>query len=158
VIKSELATFFEAFPNGSIWSTGAGLGSDIVALGQYGGCQVNLNEMEQRLERAGYKRVAQSLREIGFPTALDLCAGYSGRALDLGPWLRDAEINHDQNLRLEYLAGFTLNDQLNNPIYRTLISYRRFPNGLFTGSPQVREALTKLMVPQPGIRERRVGG
>ena len=54
VVKSELATFFEAFPNGTIWSSDrSGLGSDIVALVQYGGCQVNLNEMQQRLERAG---------------------------------------------------------------------------------------------------------
>jgi hypothetical protein len=101
--------------------------------------------MQQRLEQAGYSRVAKSLREVGYNSAIELCAGYSGCARDLAAWLQDAQINHDQDLRLEYLAGFTLNLQANNPIYQTLIGYRRFPDGLFVSSPQTKEALTKLM-------------
>ena len=158
VVKSELATFFEVFPNGTIWSSDrVGRGSDIVMLGQYGGCQVNLNEMQQRLEQAGYSRVAKSLREVGYNSAIELCAGYSGCARDLAAWLQDAQINHDQDLRLEYLAGFTLNLQANNPIYQTLIGYRRFPDGLFVSSPQTKEALTKLMF-QPVGPIPRTGG
>jgi hypothetical protein len=34
-----------------------------------------------------------------------LMATYAGQARDLRPWLTDAEINTDRNLRLEYLAG-----------------------------------------------------
>lgn len=148
VVKSELATFFEAFPNGTLWSSDQpGRGSDIVMLGQYGGCQVRLNEMQQRLEEAGYTRVAQSLKEVGFHSAIELCAGYSGRASDLTSWLQDAQINHDRNLRLEYLAGFTLNEQSNNPIYHTLLAYRKFPGNLFLSTPQEMEELTKLMFP-----------
>ena len=103
-------------------------------------------------------KVGATLREVGFDSRPRSVLDIPVCALDLGPWLRDAQINHDQNLRLEYLAGFTLDEQLNNPIYRSLIAYRKFPNGVFVGSPQVREALTKLMVPPTGIRERRIGG
>ena len=137
VVKSELATFFETFPNATLWSSGQrGEGSDIVMMGQYGGSQINLDQMQQRLKQTGYARVAQSLQEIGFASALDLIAGYSGRACDLVPWLQDAQINHDRDLRLEYLAGFTLNQQAGSSIYHDLLAYRKFPSELFVGSPQ----------------------
>lgn len=146
VVKSELATFFEAFPNGTVWSSDLpGRGSDIVLLGQYGGSQINLDEVQQRLEQAGYSRVAKSLEEIGFHSALELFAEYSGRAQDLAPWLSDAQINHDQDLRLQYLAGFTLNQQSGNSIYSDLLAYRKFPGKFFVGSPQTKESLMLLM-------------
>jgi spermidine synthase len=158
VVKSELATFFEAFPNGTIWSSDQqGRGGDMVLLGQYGGSQIDLDEMQQRFEQAGYAQVAKSLRGIGFNSTLDLFAEYSGQARDLASWLNDAQINHDQDLRLQYLAGFTLDQQLSEPIYRDLLAYRKFPDKLFIGSPQTKEALMLLMsrAPKSG---KRLGG
>ena len=38
-----------------------------------------------------------------------MLATYSGRAADLAPWLKNADINRDRNLRLQYLAGMALN-------------------------------------------------
>ena len=74
--------FFEAFPNGTIWSNDQnGKGYDVVLLGQAGETKINLDEMQQRLKESGYRRVARLFREIGFASALDLVAGYSaGRA------------------------------------------------------------------------------
>jgi spermidine synthase len=147
VVKSELATFFEVFPNATLWSSDQpGQGSDIVMLGQYGGSQINLDKIQERLKQTGYAQVSQSLREIGFASALDLFAEYSGQASDLAPWLQDAQINHDLNLRLEYLAGFTLNKQTGNAIYHDLLAYRQFPNELFVGSPQLTTALKSRML------------
>jgi spermidine synthase len=115
-------------------------------LGQYGGSQINLDKIQERLKQTGYAQVSQSLREIGFASALDLFAEYSGQASDLAPWLQDAQINHDLNLRLEYLAGFTLNKQTGNAIYHDLLAYRQFPNELFVGSPQLTTALKSRML------------
>lgn len=158
VVKSELATFFEVFPNGTIWSTDRpGHGSDIVLLGQYGGTQINLDEMQHRFEQAGYARVTQSLEEIGYNSALHLFAGYSGRASDLGPWLAGAEINHDQNLRLQYMAGFTVNQQDNEKIYQDMLTYRKFPEKLFTGSPETRQHLAQILA-RFGGTPKRLGG
>jgi spermidine synthase len=158
VVKSELATFFEVFPNGTIWSSDQqGHGSDIVLLGQYGGSQINLDEMQQRLEQAGYSRVTTSLRGIGFNSALDLFAEYSGQARDLESWLCDAQINHDQDLRLQYLAGFTLDKQLGDPIYRDLLAHRKFPDKLFIGSPQTKATLL-LMMSHMANHDKHLGG
>ena len=36
---------------------------------------------------------------------MDLFSTYAGRASDLKGWLKDAAINRDRSLRLQYLAG-----------------------------------------------------
>jgi spermidine synthase len=53
----------------------------------------------------------------------------------LRPWLADAEINHDRNLRLQFLAGLGLNEYDQADIYSQILQYRRYPEGLFVGSP-----------------------
>src|SRR4029078_6219218 len=65
-VKSEIATFFEAFPKGMIFSnTYNGAGYDLVLLGQAEGTQVNLDELEARLKRPEYAPIVKSLGAIG---------------------------------------------------------------------------------------------
>ena len=56
-------------------------------------------------------------------------------------WLKDAQINHDSNLKLQYLAGLGLNLYQSDAIYKNMIRDSRYPEGLFTGSPQTLAAL-----------------
>ncbi len=58
-----------------------------------------------------------------------------GRGPDLEPWLRDAEINRDRSLRLQYLAGLALDRQDAYNIYDAIVWYRRYPRELFQVSP-----------------------
>jgi spermidine synthase len=84
----------------------------------------------------------QSLREIGMNSAVDLFSTFAGRANDLAPWLADASINRDRNLRLQFLAGLGLNLYQSDTIYAGMLAYvRRFPDELFTGSPETLKAL-----------------
>jgi spermidine synthase len=78
--------------------------------------------------------VAQSLREIGFNSAVELFSTYAGSASDLAPWLKDAPINRDRNLRLQYLAGLGLNLYQSGPIYAEMLAYRTVPQNLFVGA------------------------
>ena len=136
-VQSELATFFNVFPYGSVWAnTIDGQGYDMVFMGQAEPLKINLDEVQQRLDRADYAPVAQSLREIGINSAVDLFATYAGEKSDLGPWLEGAAINRDGDLRLQYLAGWGINSTLEDYIYRQMISYRRLPEDVFSGSPQ----------------------
>jgi spermidine synthase len=141
-VKSELATFFEVFPYGSVWAnTIDGQGYDMVFMGQAEPLKINLDEIQARLDRADYAPVVQSLREIGVNSATDLFATYAGQKSDLGPWLEGAEINRDADLRLSYLGGWGINSTLEDVIYRQMIAYRRAPVNIFTGSPQSINAL-----------------
>jgi len=141
-VKSELATFFDVFPYGSVWAnTIEGQGYDMVFMGQGEPLKINLDEVQQRLDRPDYAPVVQSLREIGINSATDLFATYAGQKSDLGPWLEGAEINRDADLRLSYLAGWGINSSLEDVIYRQMIAYRRAPVNIFTGSPQAINAL-----------------
>jgi spermidine synthase len=142
VVKSEIATFFEVFTNGTIWSNDEnGKGYDVVLLGQVGETKINLDTIQQRLEQSDYSDVAQSLQDVGFQSALDLFATYAGQARDLAPWLADAEINRDRNLRLQYLAGFRSNWYRSGKIFDEMVVYRKFPDKLFTGSEPSRQIL-----------------
>jgi spermidine synthase len=148
VVKSEIATFFEVFPEGTIWSNDQnGKGYDVVLLGQIGETKINLDELAQRLARKEYFDLSQSLLTVGFPTVADLFATYAGNAHGLAPWLADAEINRDRNLRLQYLAGFRANLYQSECIYDEMVKYRKFPDQLFTGpaagKQPVKNAMTK---------------
>jgi spermidine synthase len=141
-VKSEIATFFEAFPHGMIFAnTYNGAGYDLVLLGQVEGTRINLDDLEVRLQRPEYAPIRKSLAEIGMDSAVDLFATYGGSAEDLQPWLRDAQINRDRNLRLQYLAGRGLNLYRADAIYAEMLPYANDPENVFTGSDERMQSL-----------------
>jgi spermidine synthase len=153
VVKSEVATFFQVFPDGTVWSNDiSGEGYDTVLLGRDGTMKINVDELQQRLERPDHAQVAKSLAEVGFGSMVDLLATYAGQGPDLKPWLKDAEINHDRNLRLQYLAGLGLNAYTGAAIYDEMLAFRRFPEDLFVPSGQKQIALRKALSRPPTIR------
>jgi spermidine synthase len=108
--------------------------------------------MQTRLAGPNHARVAQSLADVGFRSALSLLSTYGGQARDLAAWLAGAQINGDSNLRLQYLAGMGLNTYDNASIYDDMLRYRKFPDNLFAGTDSelqsLREALdTRSPVP-----------
>jgi hypothetical protein len=102
----------------------------MILLGQVEPLRIDLDEIERRVDA----RIAQSLGEIGMSSSLDLFATYAGRESDLREWLKDAAINLDRNLRMQYLAGTALNLDNGPAIYEDMLAYRRFPEDLFTGA------------------------
>jgi spermidine synthase len=132
-IKTELATFFEVFPNGSIWANDInGEGYDVVLLGQNGDPKIDVDQMQRRIDENS--RLAQSLSEVGFRSAGDLLGTYAGRAQDLKPWIAGAHVNTDLDLRLQYLAGMGINFNNSNAIKQEMQAYFRTPKDLFVGS------------------------
>jgi len=147
-IKTELATFFDVFPSGTIWSNNLkGDGYDLVLIGQESASAINVDDVQRRLDEPKYAAVAGSLNDVGFHSAVEFFATYAGRALDLQPLLVNTKINNDMNLRLQYIAGLGLNSMAFQGIYRTILSYRKFPDGLFAGSTGRIDALRTLLGP-----------
>ncbi|HEY4711833.1 MAG TPA: fused MFS/spermidine synthase, partial [Dehalococcoidia bacterium] len=144
-VKSEIATFFEVFPYGSIWvNTFQNSGYDLVLLGQLEPTRIDVDELLERVNTAEYSAVAQSLNEVGFSSALNLLATFAGKADDLRPWLNGATINRDRNLRLQYLAGLGLNMNEAYNIYRSMVAYGpRMPADMFTGSDMLLDTLSQ---------------
>jgi len=133
-VKSEIATFLEVFPYGTIWAnTVNGQGYDLVLMGRLGPTPIDVGVWEDRLLRPEFSEVRASLSEVGINSALDLLSTYAGRADELAPWLEDAEINRDRNLRLQYLAGLGINRYEQDLIYRQMLSYITYPEDLFVG-------------------------
>ncbi|HTM05150.1 MAG TPA: fused MFS/spermidine synthase [Vicinamibacterales bacterium] len=147
-VKSEVATFLEAFPEGAVFAnTSNGQGYDLVLFGQLGGGKINVDAVQKRLDDPANAAITNSLREIGINSAIDLFGTYAGSTHDMKAWLSDASINTDRNLRLQYLAGLGLNLYQSDPIYKSMIRDSRYPDWLFEGSPDTLAEL-KLRITQ----------
>jgi spermidine synthase len=136
-VKSELATFFDVFPNGTIWGNDiSGEGYDVVLLAQVEPTKINLDTLDERLRREDHKKVARSLAEVNFHSIPQLLGTYAGRASDLKSWLQGAQVNEDMNLRLQYLAGMGLNYDRPGYVYSEMLTRRQPAPDIFSGSPQ----------------------
>ena len=76
-VKSEIGTFFKAFPNRVVWgNTNNGQGYDLVLMGQVEPIKINLDEMEAKLRtpgvRAGGAVAARDRLQLGDGAVLDL--------------------------------------------------------------------------------------
>ena len=110
-------------------------------LGQVEGTTINLDEIEATAQAAGIRAgraVAARDRDVlGRRSVRDLCRPRT----DFAPWLKDAQINRDRNLRLQYLAGRGLNLYQADVIYADMLNYSRAPDAIFTGSEDLRQDL-----------------
>jgi spermidine synthase len=149
-VKSVIATFFQVFPHGILWSNEReGYGYQAVLFAQVEPTVIDVDELQRRLDRRDHQLVKQSLRDVGFgeikevktgevvvlEEGTDLLATYCGQAPLLKEWSRGAQINTDRNLRLQYLAGMSLNSQMSERILSSILAHNRFPDQTFVGSP-----------------------
>ncbi|HWF09636.1 MAG TPA: hypothetical protein VG297_14300, partial [Bryobacteraceae bacterium] len=145
-VRTELATFFSVFPNGTVWSNYLnGDGYDLVLLGRTDTSPIDVDVLARRLGQPGYAQVAASLGETGFHSAVDVLATYAGRAADLAPMTAGVQINDDMNMRLQYLAGLGLNAVIAPRVYGEILSYRRFPDDFLTGRSENFDRLRELI-------------
>jgi len=145
-IKSELATFFEAFPDGTVWgNTREGQGYDLVFLGQEGPLRIDLDDAQQRFDRPDYAPVRQSLADVGVGTLLSLLSTYTGNATDLKKWTKGSRINTDGDLQLSYLAGWGINANIEDYLFRRMLMFRTPPTDMLSGSPIRVHALLSMM-------------
>ena len=136
-VKSELATFFDVFPNGTIWGNDInGEGYDLVLLAQTEPTKINIDALKERLRRDDYKLTARSLAEVNFHSIPQLLGTYAGQASDLKEWLTGAAINRDLNLRLQYLAGMGLNYDKPGYVYSEMLLRRKPAPNIFSGSQE----------------------
>ncbi|MBM4194486.1 MAG: SAM-dependent methyltransferase [Gemmatimonadetes bacterium] len=149
-VKSEVSTFLSVFPNGMVFGNEyQGGGYDVVLVGLKDEGQIDIDAIEERLARPEFAAVRQSLAEIGFYSATDLFSTFAAQGPALAPWMADAQINTDKNLRLQFLAGASLNSYDQGPIYADMIRYRKYPEGLFKGSE---ERLNRIRAATAGYR------
>ncbi len=164
--KSMIATFFEVFPNGIIFSNDLHYtGYDAVLLGQAESSPMHIDKLQAILARDDYRQVRESLMDVGFgardiqlshadhDVVIPLLATFVGQASNLRDWTRNAQINRDRNLRLQYLAGLSLNYYLSTKIYQDILSCYTFPENVFVGSKERIELLKQALAYQ-GRREK----
>jgi spermidine synthase len=133
-IKIQMRTFMDAFPNGTVWNTQGGQGGyDVVVLGQIGPTRIDVLRVEQRIR--DNPELRQSLSEVRLTSATDLFGSFSVGAADLEAWFRDAPVNRDFSLKLEYISGLASDLQKADEIYASMTRSQSYPSDLFVASP-----------------------
>jgi spermidine synthase len=141
-VKSEIATFLEAFPNGAVFAnTVNGQGYDLVLYGSIDDRRIDVDAVQARLNSPEGEPIRRSLAQVGINSAVELFGTYAGSREDMANWLRDGAINTDRNLRLQYLAGLGLNLYQSALIYHAMIEETRYPEHLFQGSQRTLDEL-----------------
>ena len=140
-VQSEIATFMSVFPNAVVWDNVTDGAGDIVLSGSVDDTPIDLDAVDARVAAPEYARVRDSLASVGFASVNDLFATFGAQGSDLEPWLADAQINRDRNLRLQYLAGIGFGNIQPELIYVNMTAGRTWPEALFAGSSERLEAL-----------------
>ncbi len=151
-VRSEIATFLDVFPNGALFANRVdGIGYDAVLLARADGGPIDVERVDRRLRSTAYGRVSDSLAASGFASALDLLGTYAGDAPAMSTWLAGAARNTDRNLRLQYLAGASLNSYRANDILAGLVAAPApLSERLFVGPAATLEALRQRVGAAPG--------
>src|SRR4029077_19375220 len=78
-VKSEIATFLDVFPHGTVWANNInGGGYDLVLLAQDGPTRIDIGALAARFGDTRYAGVAASLGEVGFESPVSLFSTYAG--------------------------------------------------------------------------------
>jgi spermidine synthase len=138
--KSQIGTFASVFPDTTLWNPDLlEEGYDLVALGRVEESPIREEAIRERLDAA--PRVKQSLYEVMLRSPEAILSTYAGRGKDLAPWLADAQINRERNLRLQYLAGMAANTDQRFLIFQSMLAHRRYPADLIQASAGLEEQL-----------------
>jgi spermidine synthase len=99
-LRAVLATFHEAFPHVAIFRIqGAAKGKDLLLLGSR--APVRLDRIDERMKD---EKVAADLKRVGLNSAADLRDWFVCDETRLGPAVRGAVINTDDNMYVETVA------------------------------------------------------
>ena len=139
-VKSEMGTFFEVFPEGTVWNSDvSGEGYDVVMLGKVGPTTIDVAALEDFL--VAHPAIRRSLADVDVGSSYALLQQYLGQAQDMTGWLADAQINRDRSLRLQYLAGLSVDNLDTYRIFSAIAQHRRYPENIFIAPPAVESQL-----------------
>lgn len=148
--RSVIGTFMRVFPNSAVFAnTVDGEGYDMVLVGLADDDTIALDRLIARYRASA--PIRDSLASVGFDGPLELLSTYAGRPADLAPWLAEAQINRDRDMRLQYLAGRGSRRYDQAAIFDAMLARGvAWPEDLFSGAAGDLAALERLVRERQG--------
>lgn len=117
-MKSILAAFSEAFPNGGFWITPR----DILLVGSNRPIRIDVAALREWFEAE--PAIAESFRYVGVRSVEDFLASYLCSSASMADFLEGAPVNRDSNLYVQFSGGFSYYEW-NHPELREMLVARR---------------------------------
>ena len=156
-VKSEMATFFDVFPEGTIW------GNDSRARATTWSCSARTAswpiDLDAASERLGRRTRRAARRSAGWAFSASTASARS--PAPLRTWrhgCRARPSTRDRNLRLQYLAGLGLNVYAQEQITSALLDARKDSARPVRGFAELRSCARRLKAAGPFTRPRRPTG
>lgn len=118
-VKCEMATFLHEFPQATIWSgESQNVGYDVVVVATVEDKPLDFYRFISKM--MSNKSLQGSFEHVGLGSIPALLSSYVASGHELKTWLSDAQINRDANLRLQYLAGSSPSDVMEQKILQAM--------------------------------------
>ncbi len=101
---------------------------DVVIIGGVDAWRFDFNAIQGQLDQQ--PRLRNSLQAVQIESAVDILKTFIGQKSDMESWLETAELNLDRNLRLEYLAGESLDINIRDLIFEEMTADISYPSNL----------------------------
>lgn len=124
-MRSILAAFAEAFPDGGFWLTER----DILLVGSTGRMRIDVAALRQRFKDE--PQIAKSLRYVGIRSPEDFLAYYLCSCESMKDLLADAPVNRDRNLYVQFSGGFSYYEWNHPDLREMLMDQREWDEGFF---------------------------
>lgn len=131
-LKSLLKTFASVYPHVLVYSTIEE--ADLVLVGS----ESPLVPSRARAQRLwDWPDVQEELKEVGITDAMELVAIYQFGGEEIREFAKHAELNTDDNMRIEYSAPMHLHADTQDENFRILLKNAQVPTGALPPDPEV---------------------
>lgn len=120
--KMIIKSFYEVFPNTSVWFANNTLNSYVIVIGKLDNGDIDYAAMEEKLR---IPAVTEDLREIDCQTTYKLLDFFLFANKKVDEFVGDVEMHTDDNMAVEYLSGRSLSRHITSYVnYVSLLQYR----------------------------------
>ena len=121
--KMIIRSFYEVFPNTSVWFVNSTLNSYVIVIGTLGRPQIDYSVMEEKLQ---IPEVAADLREIQTDSTYKILDYFLFANETVGEFVKGVPLHTDNNMAVEYISGKAVSRwQTSYQNYVNLLQYRK---------------------------------
>jgi spermidine synthase len=120
--KMIIKSFYQVFPNTSVWFVNSTLNTYVIVVGKEGDDRINFTQMEETMQLS---KVQKDLAEIGAETPYKILDYFMFANADVAGFVGNVPLHTDNNMAVEYFSSRSLKDYVNTVAnFNILVKHR----------------------------------